>query len=149
MAEMTRSSFSGTFTTSTPIYVSGGSGKDTITLGKFPGPPTFTAVMPATVTGGSGDDLINGSNLSETLSGGSGNDTIFGNSSNDSVLGGAGEDQLTASGIVRGGSENDTIFGSGEIHGDDGDDKLSSSFNGGTKQYGRRGERPSPRHRGQ
>jgi Ca2+-binding RTX toxin-like protein len=129
--------FSGTFATSTPIYVSGGSGKDTITLGTFPGAPTFTAVMPVTVTGGSGDDLINGSNLRETLLGGTGNDTIFGNSSDDSVDGGAGDDEIWASGIVKGGAGNDTILaGGGQIYGDDGDDKLSAGFHGGATLYG-------------
>lgn len=79
-------------------YISGGTGNDTLTLGKYSvgwgdnGNDTLHAAAGTIAQGGNGNDTITGNDV---LYGDAGADTIYGNSGNDTLWGGAGTDTLS------------------------------------------------------
>ncbi|MGW3107762.1 calcium-binding protein [Streptomyces sp. NPDC001100] len=117
-------------------YVSGGTGNDTITLGKYSvgwgdngddilrggvetiaqggnGSDTITTVG-AAADGGAGNDLITGGAGGQSLTGGAGNDRISGGAGNDFIYGGTGNDVLygnAGADTIYGNSGNDTLWG--------------------------------------
>jgi len=117
-------------------YVSGGTGNDTISLGKYSvgwgdngndtlhggvetiaqggnGNDTITTVG-AAADGGAGNDVITGGAGGQSLTGGTGNDRISGGAGNDFIYGGTGNDVLygnAGADTIYGNSGNDTLWG--------------------------------------
>ena len=117
-------------------YVSGGTGNDTITLGKYSvgwgdngndtlhggvetiaqggaGNDTITTVG-AAADGGAGNDVITGGAGGQSLTGDAGNDRISGGAGNDFIYGGTGNDVLygnAGADTIYGNSGNDTLWG--------------------------------------
>ena len=103
-----------------------------------------------TLSGGAGDDTLYGGADGDTINGGSGNDYIDGGDGDDTLTtagrnagdgdaasavntihGGAGDDRITGGlnqDLLYGGSGTDSIFGFGELHGEDGNDTLSTGM---------------------
>jgi len=117
-------------------YISGGTGNDTITLGRYSvgwgdngndtlhagaetiaqggnGNDTITTVG-AAADGGPGNDVITGGAGGQSLTGGTGNDRISGGAGNDFIYGGTGNDVLygnAGADTIYGNSGNDTLWG--------------------------------------
>ncbi|MBQ7568829.1 hypothetical protein IJT17_08500 [bacterium] len=131
----------------TPLYILGGRGNDTIVGGKgndyIRGGKGNDSISVRggdnelfgddghdTITGGDGRDFIDGGKGNDILSGGAGNDVIYGGEGNDVIDGGAGNDFINAGrgdDTVEGGAGNDIIFGNAgddKLSGGDGDDVL-------------------------
>jgi Ca2+-binding RTX toxin-like protein len=104
------------------IEVDARGGSDAIQLSDNGG--TFTTTVPTHVDGGSGDDTITGASGDEALTGGDGRDTIDGNRGADVVTLGAGDDRATwdpgdGSDVVDGDSGNDTLAFNGSNAGEE------------------------------
>ncbi|MGW3442308.1 calcium-binding protein [Streptomyces sp. NPDC001076] len=110
-------------------YVSGGTGNDTITVGKEAlawgddGNDTINASGGDNIVqGGKGDDVLHGGSGAQYLSGDDGKDTITGGSGADTLYGGKGDD------VLYGNSGNDRLYGNSgndRLYGGPGSDRLS------------------------
>ncbi|MFJ9563389.1 calcium-binding protein [Streptomyces fuscichromogenes] len=110
-------------------YVSGGTGNDTITVGKEglawgdDGSDTINASGGDNIVqGGKGDDVLRGGAGAQYLSGDDGKDTVSGGAGADTLYGGRGND------VLYGNSGNDKLYGNSgndRLYGGPGRDTLS------------------------
>jgi Ca2+-binding RTX toxin-like protein len=108
--------------------VSGMDGSDTLTAGYYTG----------TMFGDAGDDVVDGrgSQYLQLVDGGAGNDTLYTNANTFAqASGGAGNDTIYAHGLTHGDAGDDVIvmqwtYYSGQVYGDDGDDKVTAAETG-------------------
>jgi serralysin len=115
-------------------YVSGGTGNDNLTLGKYSvgwgdnGNDTIRAAAGTIAQGGNGDDTI--TTVGDAADGGAGNDVITGGAGGQSLTGGAGNDRISGGAgndFLYGGTGNDVLYGNAgadTIYGNSGNDTL-------------------------
>jgi len=115
-------------------YVSGGTGNDTITLGKYSvgwgenGNDTLHGGAETIAQGGNGNDTI--ITVGAAADGGAGNDVITGGAGGQSLTGGAGNDRISGGAgndFLYGGTGNDVLYGNAgadTIYGNSGNDTL-------------------------
>jgi serralysin len=115
-------------------YVSGGTGNDSLTLGKYSigwgdnGNDTLHAGTGTIAQGGNGNDTI--TTVGDAADGGAGNDVITAGAGNQSLTGGAGNDRISGGAgndFIYGGTGNDVLYGNAgadTIYGNSGNDTL-------------------------
>ncbi|WP_329254195.1 calcium-binding protein [Streptomyces sp. NBC_01478] len=115
-------------------YASGGTGNDTITLGKYSvgwgdnGNDTLHGGASTIAQGGNGNDTI--TTTGSAADGGAGNDVITAGAGNQSLTGGAGNDRIhggAGNDFIYGGTGNDVLYGGAgadTIYGNSGNDTL-------------------------
>jgi len=115
-------------------YVSGGTGNDALTLGKYSvgwgddGNDTLKAAAGTIAQGGNGNDTI--STTGDAADGGAGNDVIIGGAGAQSLTGGTGNDRIhgaAGNDFIYGGTGNDVLYGDAgadTIYGNSGNDTL-------------------------
>ncbi|MFD4878446.1 calcium-binding protein [Streptomyces sp. NPDC058420] len=115
-------------------YIAGGTGNDTLTLGKYSvgwgddGNDTIEAAAGTIAQGGNGNDTI--TTTGDAADGGAGNDVITAGAGAQSLTGGAGNDKIhggAGNDFIYGGTGNDTLWGEAgadTIYGNSGNDTL-------------------------
>ena len=115
-------------------YISGGTGNDTLTLGKYSvgwgddGNDTIKAAAGTIAQGGNGNDTI--TTTGDAADGGAGNDVITGGAGAQSLTGDAGNDRIhggAGNDFIYGGTGNDVLYGDAgadTIYGNSGNDTL-------------------------
>ncbi|WP_393072521.1 calcium-binding protein [Streptomyces sp. LN704] len=99
--------------------VVGGTGNDTITVGKLAS--VLAGDGNDTVNAGGGDNIVNGGKGNDVLRGGAAGQILNGDDGNDTIYGGTGDDSLY------GGTGNDVLYGNSgadKLYGNSGNDKL-------------------------
>ncbi|MFJ2161474.1 calcium-binding protein [Streptomyces sp. NPDC087856] len=115
-------------------YIAGGTGNDTLTLGKYSvgwgddGNDSLKAAAGTIAQGGNGNDTI--TTTGDAADGGAGNDVITGGAGAQSLTGDAGNDKIhggAGNDFIYGGTGNDTLWGDAgadTIYGNSGNDTL-------------------------